>query len=347
MNQNESAYPRRLKLALTPTPLEPLERVSRKLGPEILIKRDDLTGAEVSGNKIRKLEFLLAEALDQGTRTVITCGGAQSNHARATAAACARLGLGCRLVLRVPDPKDPPPPSANILLDRILGAEIVWISPTEYDDRVRIMAREADELAKEGRKAYIIPEGGSVPLGSLGYVRAVEELAGDLAKLPGGTDQPLTIVAATGSGGTLAGLSLGVKLLGLPARVVGINVAADKEYYLAEVGRICAGAAGNYNLGVEIEPGRDFEIMDGYVGLGYAVSRVEELALIRDLARLEGVILDPVYTGKAFFGLRAELKRNPEAFGPRIVFFHTGGLTGLFPKAGQLREVLGEPVAGQ
>jgi len=340
MNQSPLPYPPRLKLALTPTPLEPLGRVSRKLGPEILLKRDDLTGAEVSGNKIRKLEFLLAEALDQGARTVITCGGAQSNHARATTAACARLGLGCRLILRVPDPGDPPPPSANILLDRLLGAEIVWISPAEYDDRAGIMAREAEALAREGKKAYLIPEGGSTPLGAWGYIRAVEELAGDLAELPGGTSQPLTIVAATGSGGTLAGLSLGVKLLGLPARVVGINVAADRDYYLAEVGRICSGAARTYDLGVEIVPGRDFEILDGYVGLGYAVSKTEELALIRDLARVEGVILDPVYTGKAFFGLRAELKKNPEAFGQRIVFFHTGGLTGLFPKAGQLREIL-------
>ena len=340
MNQSPLPYPPRLELALTPTPLEPLGRVSRRLGPEIIIKRDDLTGAEVSGNKIRKLEFLLAEAMDQGAGTVITCGGAQSNHARATAAACARLGLGCRLVLRVPDPKDPPPATANILLDRLLGAEIVWISPSEYDDRARIMAGEAEKLAQEGGKAYLIPEGGSTPLGAWGYIRAMEELAADLKKLPGWAGQPLTLVAATGSGGTLAGLTMGVKLVGLPARVVGVNVAADEAHFMAEVGRICSQAAATYGLSTDIRPGRDFEILDGYVGLGYAVSRAEELALIRDLARLEGVILDPVYTGKAFFGLRAELKKNPEVFGSRIVFFHTGGLTGLFPKSGQLREIL-------
>ena len=333
-------YPRRIPLAHTPTPLMELKRLNIKGGPRIYLKRDDLTGSEVSGNKIRKLEFLLAEALDRGCDLVITCGGAQSNHARATAAAAARLGLSSRLVLRTEDPQNPPPLAGNILLDRMVGAEIVWITPEQYQDRAALLKGMAEELSSRGRKAYIVPEGGSTGLGAFGYMRAVEELAADLAGLPGGAGEPLTIIAATGSGGTLAGLALGVKLTGLPARVVGINVAADREYFVNEVSRIGRQAQSEYGLEAALEPERDFEILDGYVGLGYALSRPEELAAIRDLARSEGVILDPVYTGKAYFGMISELKRNPGCFGSRIVFFHTGGLFGLFPKAGQLAELL-------
>ncbi len=337
---NRIPYPNRIPLAHTPTPLQELKRLGARLGPEILIKRDDLTGSEVSGNKIRKLEFILAEAENTGCDLVITCGGAQSNHARATAAAATRLGLASRLVLRTDDPDNPPPPAGNILLDRMVGAEIVWITPEQYQDRTGLMDRMARELAAQGKKTYVMPEGGSTALGAFGYIRAVEELAQDLAALPGGAREPLTIIAATGSGGTLAGLALGVKLTGLPARVVGVNVAADREYFVNEVGRIGGEAVGAYLPGVSFDPERDFEILDGYVGLGYAISRDEELTAIRDLARLEGVILDPVYTGKAYFGMISELEKDPEVFGSRIVFFHTGGLFGLFPKAAQLAPLL-------
>jgi D-cysteine desulfhydrase len=333
-------YPRRVALAHTPTPLMELKRLNIKEGPTIYLKRDDLTGSEVSGNKIRKLEFLLAQALDQGRDLVITCGGAQSNHARATAAAATRLGLSSRLVLRTEDPKNPPPLSGNILLDRMVGAEIIWITPEQYQDRAALMEEMARELSNQGRKPYLVPEGGSTGLGAFGYMRAVEELAVDLAGLPGGTEEPLTIIAATGSGGTLAGLALGAKLTGLPARVVGVNVAADRDYFVREVSRIGRQAQAEYGLAAALDPDRDFEILDGYVGLGYAISRPEELAAIRDLARAEGVILDPVYTGKAYYGMISELNRDPDRFGSRIVFFHTGGLFGLFPKADQLAELL-------
>ena len=333
-------YPDRIPLANTPTPLQEMKRLSAELGPAVYFKRDDLTGSEVSGNKIRKLEFLLAEALRQEADLIITCGGAQSNHARATAAAATRLGISSRLVLRTDDPKNPPPLSGNILLDRMVGAEIVWITPDQYQDRGRILAEMAQELKARGRKPYIVPEGGSTGLGAFGYIRAVEELAQDLAALPGGIEEPTTLIAATGSGGTLAGLALGVRLTDLPARVVGINVAADRAYFLAEVGRIGAEAVSAFLPDLNFDPDRDFEILDGYVGLGYALSREEELSAIRDLAHLEGVILDPVYTGKAYYGMRLELLRDPETFGSRIVFLHTGGLFGLFPKARQLTALL-------
>jgi D-cysteine desulfhydrase len=174
------SYPPRLDLARIPTPLERLARLSDKLGVEVLFKRDDMTGVGLTGNKVRKLEFLLAEALEQKARVVLTCGGAQSNHARATALACAKLGLESRLILRVPNPDSPPPTEGNLLLDKLVGAEIVWITPEEYADRANLMAAMAARLTKLGRSAYVIPEGGSNHLGAWGYIKAVEELAADL-----------------------------------------------------------------------------------------------------------------------------------------------------------------------
>ena len=333
-------YPPRLDLAHTPTPVEPLPRLSKKLGVEIYIKRDDLTGTDLTGNKIRKLEFVLADAIARGADTVLTCGGAQSNHARATAIAAVKLGLRSRLLLRTPDPSNPPLLEGNVLLDRMVGAEMVWITPDEYRGRDQIFNREAASLQKLGRKPYVVPEGASNPLGAWGYIRAAEELAHDLTRLPGGTDRPTTIIHATGSGGTTAGLILGVRLLGLNARVVGFNVCDDRDYFIRAIGEICEKAIANYHLNLSFSRGQDIEIIDGYVGRGYALSRPEELALIRDIARTEGILLDPVYTGKAFFGMIQELSRNPRIFGDRIVFVHTGGIFGLFPKANEIGPLL-------
>ncbi len=332
-------YPEKLNLANIPTPLEKLRRLGRKLDLDLYIKRDDLTGSELSGNKIRKLEFILAHALSQGADTVLTCGGAQSNHARATAVAAVRAGLKSLLILRTPDPSNPPPATANILLDRLVGAEIVWITPEEYKSRGEIFEREAERLRKEGRNPFILPEGGSTALGAWGYIRAMEELAHDLALLEGGTDQPATVIAATGSGGTLAGIILGAKLLGLNIRPIGINVCDDREYFVNEIGRICAEFKERYAPQLVIDPQFDIEIIDGYVGRGYALSAPEELELIREIAQVEGVFLDPVYTGKAFNGFMKELEKYPKFFGQRVVFVHTGGIYGLFPKEDQFAEL--------
>jgi D-cysteine desulfhydrase len=333
-------YPPRLDLAHLPTPLEPLKNLSKELGVELFIKRDDLTGGALSGNKIRKLEFVLADALAKGADTVLTCGGAQSNHSRATAIAAARLGLSCILILRTPDPSNPPPLEGNILLDRMAGAQIVWITPDQYRRRDQIFEREAEKLRKANGNPYIIPEGASNPLGAWGYIRAVDELARDLDRLPDGLNRATTIIHATGSGGTGAGLILGSRLFGLNVRIASINVCDDREYFIEAIGKICENAIARYNLSIPFSREHDIEIIDGYVGRGYALSRPEELALIRDVARKEGLFLDPVYTGKAFFGMTQELKRDPQCFGERIVFIHTGGIFGLFPKAPEIAPLL-------
>ena len=336
----EIPYPARLDLARTPTPLEPLSRLSHKLGVEVHVKRDDLTGAELTGNKVRKLEFLLADALAKGSDTVLTCGAAQSNHARATAIAAAKLGLDARLLLRTPNPANPPPVEGNILLDRLVGAEIVWLTFDEYGRRTEMLERQAESLRRSGKIPYIIPEGGSNLVGAWGYVRAAEELAKDLEDLPENNDRPTTILHATGSGGTTAGLVLGVKLVGLDAQVVGINVCNDRNYFMEVVAEICNAAIANYQLKIPFSAQEDIHIVDGYVGEGYGKASFQVLSLLVEVARTEGIILDPVYTGKAFYGMTQELKRNPEVFGDRIVFIHTGGIFGLLPMAAQLGSLL-------
>lgn len=332
-------YPERTQLARLPTPLEPLERTSAELGVELWIKRDDLTGSELSGNKIRKLEFLLAHAQAQGADTVITCGGEQSNHCRATALAATRLGMRSLVLLRTEAPKSPPATEGNILLDRLAGAEIVWISRPEWARRRELMAGHAERLRDQGRAPYVIPEGGSNAVGAWGYVLAAQELADDLAALPA---RPTTIVYAAGSGGTGAGLILGTRMLGLDVRgvrVAGVCVCDDREYFVDVIHGICAEFDQQYGTAASI--GRDdIDIIDGYVGLGYARSRPEELALLRDLARREAIILDPVYTGKAFYGLSQEIQRDRARFGERVVFVHTGGIFGLLPKAADLAPLL-------
>jgi D-cysteine desulfhydrase len=275
---------------------------------------------------VRKLEFLFAEARDQGADIVLTCGGAQSNHCRATAIAAARLGLGSRLLLRTPDTAAPPAPSANILLDRLVGADIVWVTPAEYRDRARRFETECQALRAAGRRPYVIPEGGSNALGAWGYVRCMEEMLPDLG-------QPTTVLYAAGSGGTGAGLILGKRLLGLDhVRVVGVNVCDDRAYFVAAIGDIVEDAIKRWQLDIAFS--RDeIDLIDGYVGRGYALSRPEELASLVALARSEAIILDPVYTGKAFYALRQELAQRPGSLGERIVFVHTGGIYGLFPPA--------------
>jgi D-cysteine desulfhydrase len=336
----DAIAPARLALAHLPTPVEPLSRLGRELGLDLWVKRDDCTGAELGGNKIRKLEYVLAETLARGADTVLTCGGAQSNHCRATALAAARLGLSCVLLLRVPDPAVPPPLEANSLLDGMSAARIVWVSPEQYQQREAVFTREARALAAAGRRPYVIPEGASDALGAWGYIRAMAELAGDVAQLDGGRPKATTVIHATGSGGTGAGLVLGNLILGLNWRVVGINVCDDRNYFTEVQGRICQQAIDAYDLGIAFDRRRDLEILDGYVGRGYALSRPEELSLMARVCRTEGLVLDPVYTGKAFYGMVQTLKADPNIFGRRIVFIHTGGLIGLFPKAAEIAPLL-------
>ena len=308
--------------------------MSERLGVDLWMKRDDMTGIALSGNKIRKLEFLLAEAMAQGADAIITGGGEQSNHCRATALAAARLGMTSTLLLRTLDPTNPPATNGNILLDRMAGAEIVWIDHATWANREEAFAEHGKRLQSQGKKPYIIPEGGSNPTGSWGYVRCAEEIDEQLKTLP--ACESTTIVYACGSGGTGAGLVCGAQRLGWSSRgisVAGINVCNDEAYFVAAIQRIVRG------MGMEIE-GNDVRIVDGYVGAGYAKASDEQLALSIELARLEAIIVDPVYTGKAFYGLKCELERDPRAFGDRVVFVHTGGIFGLFPVAAQLAPLL-------
>jgi len=336
----EDKEPPRFRLANTPTRGHWL-RYGEKLGTKIWVKRDDHTGAELSGNKVRKLEYLMAEALQQQATHVVTCGGEQSNHARATAMAAAQLGLKSVLILRCDNPEAPPAATGNILLDRLVGAEIRWITRPAWRDRNRLLAEEAERIRSAGGRPYIIPEGGSNALGSWGYLRAMRELVEDLAGIAA-PDHPVTVVYACGSGGTGAGLVLGWKLLGLQAlgiRVAGMAVCDDKPYFVDAIGKICGDFEERWQLDARVTPG-DIDIIDGHVGLGYAKSRPEELETIRDVCRSDGILLDPVYTGKAFHGIVTELRRDPKRFGAAVAFVHTGGMFGLFAEPNTVATVL-------
>jgi D-cysteine desulfhydrase len=322
--------PPRLQLANTPTRGHWL-RYGERLGARIWIKRDDQTGSELMGNKVRKLEYLMAEAVANEATHVITCGGEQSNHARATAFAAAQLGMRSVLILRCDDPTTPPGPTGNILLDRMVGAEIRWITRPAWRDRNRLLAEEAERIRGAGGRPYIIPEGGSNALGSWGYLRAMHELAEDLGGIAA-PDHPVTIVYACGSGGTGAGLVLGAKLLRLSERgirVCGIAVCDDRAYFTDVIGKICADFEERWQLPEHVTAA-DIDIIDSHVGLGYAKSRPEELQTIGEVCQSDGVVLDPVYTGKAFHGVVTELRRDPTRFGAVVAFIHTGGLFGLF-----------------
>ena len=309
-----------------------LQRTSTELGVEFLIKRDDMTGAELSGNKIRKLEFLIADAIKQGCDTVITGGGKQSNHCRATALAATRMGLSSVVCLRIDDTSKPPATQGNILLDRLAGAEIVWIDHDDWARQADVYEEQAARLRAQGRKPYIIPEGGSNEIGTWGYIRCAEELAVQLGQMP---TAKTTIVYACGSGGTGAGLILGSKLYDfakLGATVAGINVCDDAAYFQKRIEGFCEKFSTRYP-NVASATASDVTMIDGYVGAGYAKSQPEELACLQAMAKREAIILDPVYTGKAFYGITKELAKDPSRFGERIVFVHTGGIFGLFGSA--------------
>jgi L-cysteate sulfo-lyase len=321
----------RIPLAHLPTPLEEMPRLRAALGggPRLLVKRDDQTGLATGGNKTRKLEFLVAEALAQKADTLVTVGGPQSNHCRQTAAAAAKMGLRCALVLG-----GQPLPEAewegNLLLDDLLGAELHWAGDR---DRDVVVAEVAEALEIGGARPYVIPLGGSVPTGASGYVAAVEELAEQLAERG---DHVERIVFASGSAGTQAGLLVGVKALGLGARVEGVNV--DKEGDLIDKVRTLAAATATH-LGLEMRfAERDFILHDAYGRPGYGVITDAEREAIRLLARTEGIICDPVYTGRALAGLIDLVRQGVFSPDETILFWHTGGAAGLFPRAAELAD---------
>ncbi len=321
-------WPERLSLAHTPTPIYQLSRLSEDLGVPLYVKRDDLTGMELSGNKVRKLEFLVAEAMNAGADTLVTCGGVQSNHCRATAAAAIRAGLQCHLILRGEEPA--PPYDGNLLLDRLMGATVSFLSQPEYEKGDNEdFAGILEALRKKGQKPFYIPVGGSVPTGCWGYARAFEELTDQLRAR---SIRRARLVSAIGSGGTHAGLLFGRAMLERKNyTVTGFNVCNTPELFKEKSRMLVAKAAENAGLDITLAE-EDLDVIGGYVGPGYAQPYPELMETIRDVARTEALILDPVYTGKAFHGLLCEIRAGRIRKDEPIVFIHTGGAFGLFPQ---------------
>lgn len=327
------SFPNRIPLANTPTPLQFLSRASARWGngKRLWVKRDDLTGCTLSGNKVRKLEFIAAHAIENGYDTLITCGGIQSNHCRATAFTGAQLGLPVHLVLRGLPTGDVP--EGNLLMDHLAGATVNCYSTSEYVSGLAgILEHWRKHYEEQGRKALVIPTGGSDGIGVWGYLSAVQELAADFEQAG---IRDADIVCATGSGGTQAGLTLGASLLDLQARVWGVNVCDDENYFLDKVAADVQDWAVRYQQSAP--PGLSIRVLDGYVGKGYAKASPAIFELISELARTEGLVLDPVYTAKAFAGMLEELQAGRFADASDLVFIHTGGLFGLFPQANQFR----------
>ena len=325
-------YPPRLDLARIPTPLQFLSRASDKWGggKRLWIKRDDLTGSALTGNKIRKLEFIAAHALEHSYKTLVTCGGVQSNHCRATALVAAQLGLDCHLVLRADD--EPEQHTGNFLLDQLAGATFEILPAKEWATQLKtIYARRESEFAEAGRPALMIPTGGSDSLGVWGYIAASEELRIDLGS-HGIERAALTL--ATGSAGTQTGLTAGVAMLDLPLDVVAYAVCDDADWFNRRVASDWQASLARWPQlpRIDLVP----RTRDHSVGPGYGRAEAPVYELIAELTRLEGVVLDPVYTGKAFHGLLADLRDGFYRDVDDIIFVHTGGVFGLFAHESQL-----------
>jgi D-cysteine desulfhydrase len=310
-----------------PTPIEPLRHLSAALGgPELWIKRDDLLGLAAGGNKTRKLEFLVADALAQGADTLITVGAVQSNHCRLTLAAAVKEGMRCQLVLeeRVPGSYKEDA-SGNNFLFQLLGVERTVVVPGGSDLQAA-MQQLADNLAAQGRKGYIIPGGGSNALGALGYVACAEELLAQSFEMGVPFD---AVVAASGSGGTHAGLLTGLHAANANLPLVGISVRAERGPQEEKIHALAQGAADLLSVGTPV-PRVAVEVADAFVGPGYSLPTAAMVEAVQLFARLEGILLDPVYTGKTAAGLIAMVRAGRFAAGERVLFVHTGGAPALY-----------------
>jgi len=307
----------KLNFAHLPTPIETLPRLSTQLnGPQIFIKRDDQTGLAFGGNKTRKLEYLLADAQEQGARTLITGGAVQSNHCRQTAAAAARNGFACILVLTGDKPLKP---SGNNFLDLFLGAEFVWAGDA---DREVVLDQTFEKAQGEGKAPYLIPYGGSNGIGALGYVYAMQEL---LAQ----DDNLDWIIFPSSSGGTQAGLALGGRMFEYPGSILGISIDKSEADLSQNVARLAEETAQGLGLNQTFSP-QDILVNDQYQGGGYGVMGEAEVEALTMFARSEGVLLDPVYTGRAAAGLIDLIRSRFFTADQKILFWHTGGTPALF-----------------
>ena len=320
----------RFSLAQLPTPIEELKSLSQELGgPELLIKRDDQTGLALGGNKTRKLEFLVGQALEQRADTLITAGAAQSNHCRQTAAAAARAGLRCELVLNGTKPELP---NGNLLLDELLGARIHWVQRSEREAK---LSEIPDDLRKQGSKPYVIPVGGSNGVGATGYVVAMMEVAKQWDGINRRVDH---VVFASSSGGTQAGVVVGAKVTGFNGKPHGISVdkgdrdATPYEHELADIANETAKYIG---FDAKFAAG-DFSVDYGYLGGGYGVPSDLEREAIRLLGSREGILLDPVYTGRSMGALLDLIRKKTFRSDETVLFWHTGGAPALFAYAKDL-----------
>lgn len=308
----------RIRFAHLPTPVEELPRLSAALGgPKILVKRDDQTGLAFGGNKTRKLEFLIAEARAQEADVLISAGAFQSNHCRQTAAAAAKFGFDCILVLTGDQPDKP---TANFLLDQMFGAHVVVVA--DRKDRDRVLLETRDRVASEGRRPYLVPYGGSSPTGALGYAYAVEELLQQNVR-------PDWIVFATSSGGTHAGLVLGQRVFGFEGKILGISIDEPVAWLRAHVSSLASAASTSFGTQVEFE-GKDVLANADYCRAGYGVVTAAEQEAVRLFARTEGLLLDPVYTGRAAGGMIDLIRRDQFQKDECVLFWHTGGQPAMF-----------------
>lgn len=323
---NLARFPR-IRFAHLPTPLEHLSNLSRALnGPEIWIKRDDCTGMSTGGNKTRKLEFLLAEAKDQGADLVLTQGATQSNHARQTAACAAKMRIDCHLLLEDRTGKTDPhyTSSGNVLLDYLHGASVEYCAANP--DMNGELAKVAANFKRQGRRPYVIPGGGSNPTGALGYVNAAIELIAQANDMGLRIDH---VVHATGSAGTQAGLIAGLSGIRSGVPLLGISVRAPRDRQEDNVFKLACSTSDLCAIAGAVRR-EDVIANSDYVGKGYGFSTPDSLDAIQTLARLEGILLDPVYTGKGMAGLIDLIRRGLFKKGQNIVFIHTGGSAGLF-----------------
>ncbi len=326
---NLAQFPRR-RYTEGQTPLEFLPRLSAALGgPNVYIKRDDLLGLAGGGNKTRKLEFLVADALAQGADTLITCGAVQSNHCRLTLAAAVKEGLKCRLVLeeRVAGSYKPQA-SGNNFLFHLLGVETVKVVPGG-SDMLKAMQGMADELAAQGRKVYIIPGGGSNAIGATGYVACAEEILAQAFDKGVSFDH---IVTTSGSAGTHAGLVTGFFGNNSNIPVVGVNISRKQDVQTELVYNLVQATAARVGVKQPV-PREAVQCIDEYVGPGYSLPTAEMVAAVEMVARLEGILLDPVYTGKAMAGLIGLIRQGFFRKGANVLFVHTGGSPALYAYA--------------
>ncbi len=308
----------RLYFAHLPTPIEELPRLTELLGgPRLLVKRDDQTGLAFGGNKTRKLEFLVAEAQAQGAKMLISAGAIQSNHCRQTAAAAARFGFECTLVLTGDMPVQP---SANLLLDRMFGVEIVHVS--DRADRERVLNETFENATKAGKKPYLVPYGGSSPVGALGYAFAIAELVKQNVNAD-------WIVFGTSSGGTHAGLMLGKRVFGYGGKVLGVSIDESETWLKSHVSTLASDASELIGERIEFTPD-DVLATDAYCQAGYGVLTDAEREAVKLFARYEGLLLDPVYTGRAAAGLIDLIRNGFFQEDETALFWHTGGQPALF-----------------